>query len=277
MPELPEVEVTRRGLESSVMGQTLVGFRVRESRLRYPVPLWEAACDPVLGLSRRAKYLVIETPRGVWVIHLGMTGTLRYLSAETPPQRHDHVDWLLGNGGVLRYRDPRRFGSLGWIRRPSEAQSGGLWWQQDERFCHLGPEPFDETLTALHWYRATRGKTRDVKGWLMAGHAVVGVGNIYAAESLFLAGIDPRRGVGRIGLARYECLLQAVRQVLGEAITAGGSTLRDFVDGHGAAGYFQHQHQVYGRGGQPCRVCQMPLRSLRQAQRATVYCPYCQR
>ncbi len=277
MPELPEVEVTRRALEPMVDGQVLIGATVRQPRLRYPVPDLTFDHEPVLRLVRRAKYLILETAGGALVFHLGMSGTLRYLSADQEAQRHDHVDLRLASGALLRYRDPRRFGALLRLIRPEGEIPGTAWWEHGAPFRHLGPEPFDPALTAARWYRETRGKSRTVKSWLMDGLAVVGAGNIYAAESLFLAGIDPRRAIGDVGLGRYQRLLSALRQVLTQAIEAGGSTLRDFVDGHGVAGYFQQQHQVYGRGGEPCPKCRTPLRQIRQGQRTTVYCPRCQR
>lgn len=278
MPELPEVEVTRLALERCLMGQVLVGATVRNARLRYPVSrqLTDTTPNPILALARRGKYLIIETRRAAIMVHLGMSGTLRYLSHPLVPGPHDHVDLLLAQGGCLRYRDPRRFGALLWLdSAPDGEEVRG--WMMDERLQRLGPEPFDPALTAEHWYRSTRGKTQEVKRWLMEGRAVVGAGNIYAAESLFLAGIDPRRSIGSLSRMRYARLLVALRQVLTQAIEAGGSTLRDFVDGQGESGYFQLQHCVYGRAGEPCLVCATPLRLIRQAQRATVYCPVCQR
>ncbi len=277
MPELPEVEVTRRGLARCLEGQVLVGATIRNAQLRYPVPeqLADTAPNLVLALVRRAKYLIIETSRAAIIIHLGMSGTLRYLSVATAPSRHDHVDLHLSQGGCVRYRDPRRFGAWLWVERPgAEAVN---WWESDERLRQLGPEPFDPALTAECWYRATRGKKQEVKRWLMDGRAVVGAGNIYAAESLFLAGIDPRRSVGSMGRVRYARLLEALRRVLDQAIEAGGSTLRDFVDDRGEMGYFQHSHHVYGRAGKPCLLCATELRQIRQGQRTTVFCPVCQR
>ena len=278
MPELPEVEVTRQALSPHVTGQIWVGAVIRESRLRHPVP--PALADPepqrVLQVRRRGKYLVLEMSRGALIVHLGMSGTLRYLPRAAPAQRHDHVDLLFADGSLVRYRDPRRFGTLLWVPRLPETSSAPFW-QTHPCFARMGVEPLESGFDGAWFHRVTRGLKRAIKPLLLEGRLVVGAGNIYACESLFLAGIDPRCAAGRIGLKRYHRLAQAVRQVLEQAIRAGGSTLRDFVGATGEGGYFQHQHQVYGRTGQPCVRCATPIRQLRQGQRSTWYCPHCQR
>ncbi|MEX0870919.1 MAG: bifunctional DNA-formamidopyrimidine glycosylase/DNA-(apurinic or apyrimidinic site) lyase, partial [Aquisalimonadaceae bacterium] len=246
MPELPEVETTRRGILPHVAGQSITGFEVREPRLRWPVAPGLAAILPGLRVEtvdRRAKYLLFRTAAGSLMLHLGMSGSLRVLPPPWPvPGRHDHVDILLGSGQCLRYTDPRRFGSLHWI--PAGAGHALL--------DSLGPEPLDPRFTGEHLYRQSRGRRVTVKSFLMDGHIVVGVGNIYASEALFLAGIRPDRSAGRVSLARYRRLAEAVRQVLEAAIAAGGTTLRDFVGGEGRPGYFRQKLRVYGRGGEPC-------------------------
>ncbi|WP_297480104.1 bifunctional DNA-formamidopyrimidine glycosylase/DNA-(apurinic or apyrimidinic site) lyase [Ferrovum sp.] len=278
MPELPEVEVTRQALSPHVTGRIWVGAVIRESRLRHPVPSALASPEPqqVLQVRRRGKYLVLEMSHGALIIHLGMSGTLRYLIQSVPAQRHEHVDLLFADGSLVRYRDPRRFGALLWVPRPAEAPQTSFW-QTHPCFSRMGREPLEAGFDGAWFHRATRGLKVAIKPLLLEGRLVVGAGNIYACESLFLAGIDPRRAAGRIGMERYHRLAQAVRQVLEQAIRAGGSTLRDFVGVTGEGGYFQQQHQVYGRTGQPCVRCATPIRQIRQGQRSTWYCPRCQR
>lgn len=271
MPELPEVETTRRGLAPHVEGQRITGVQVFEPRLRWPV-------DPGLAqtltgltvarLSRRAKYLLFETESGALMVHLGMSGSLQL---KTPPferRRHDHVLWTLASGAVLVFHDPRRFGSVHWL--PSAPGAHPL-------LVKLGPEPLSSAFDGAYLAAQARGRKVPVKAFLMDGAVVVGVGNIYATEALFLAGIHPRRPAGRISLARYERLAEAVKGVLAQAIEAGGTTLRDFVDGTGQPGYFQQTLRAYGRADQPCLTCGSALKGIRLAQRATVFCPRCQR
>ncbi len=270
MPELPEVETTCRGIAPHILHRKVTKVVVREARLRWPVPerLHQLLSGSrFISVSRRAKYLLLETDHGILMVHLGMSGSLRILPATTPPMFHDHVDILLDDGRCLRYHDPRRFGSFHWL--------GAC--QQHPLLDHLGPEPLSEDFTGQYLYARSRGRRVPVKQFVMDGKIVVGVGNIYANEALFMSGIHPIRAAGRIGQARYEALADAIKTVLGDAIAQGGTTLRDFVGGDGAPGYFAQQLRVYGRDGQPCRVCQNGLKEIRQGGRSTVLCTRCQR
>ncbi|WP_035516844.1 bifunctional DNA-formamidopyrimidine glycosylase/DNA-(apurinic or apyrimidinic site) lyase [Pseudohaliea rubra] len=270
MPELPEVETTRRGLAPHAVGERVLAVTVREPRLRWPVdPALPAALagQRIEAIDRRAKYLLLRTGAGRLMVHLGMSGSLRVLPAGTAPAAHDHIDIVLGSGLVLRYNDPRRFGSFHWL--PGDDDHPLL--------AHLGPEPLGDGFDGTYLYRLSRGRRAPVKVFIMDARVVVGVGNIYAAESLFLAGITPRRPAGRIAAARYSALAGHIRAVLTAAIAQGGTTLRDFVGTDGRPGYFAQQLWVYGRGGESCRRCGAPLRECRIAQRASVYCVACQR
>jgi formamidopyrimidine-DNA glycosylase len=278
MPELPEVEVTRRGIEPSVAGRRVRRVDVRTPSLRWPVPAELAERlrgREVLSVARRGKYLLFETDAGWFIVHLGMTGTLRVLPVPAdgtapPAARHDHVDWIFDTC-VLRFRDPRRFGAVLWhAREDGEPEAHPL-------LAKLGVEPFSDAFSGRLLYARTRGRTVSVKQALLAGEIVVGVGNIYCSESLFRAGIRPTLAAGKVSLPRYEKLAVAVRDTLAAAIEAGGSTLRDFVGSDGASGYFQLDYFVYGRAGAPCRVCGTPIRQIVQGQRSTFYCPHCQR
>jgi formamidopyrimidine-DNA glycosylase len=283
MPELPEVEVTRRGIEPSVVGRRIVRAVVRQTGLRETVD--PHLDDHLRGLlietvGRRGKFILVRCaasdgakPGGTLLVHLGMTGTLRVVPATTPIRAHDHVDLVLG-ADVLRFNDARRFGLVVW--HPDAA--GDV--EASARLRKLGVEPFSAAFAGeaggLLLHRLSRGRAVAVKQFLLAGEAVVGVGNIYASESLFRARIDPRTAAGRIARVRYDRLAQAVRETLAEAIAKGGSTLRDFVGADGAAGYFQLDTFVYDRTGLPCRVCGRPVRTIRQGQRSTFFCPHCQ-
>ncbi|KAB7627356.1 bifunctional DNA-formamidopyrimidine glycosylase/DNA-(apurinic or apyrimidinic site) lyase [Alkalilimnicola sp. S0819] len=273
MPELPEVETTRRGVAPHVLGRAVVEVRVREPRLRWPVPpeLAEGLTGQrIQAVERRGKYLLFATAAGTLLLHLGMSGSLRVLPHWEAPARHAHVDLGFEHGHWLRYTDPRRFGSLHWwLGDPL----------QHPLLAHLGPEPLAEEggFDGAWLYARAKGRRVSVKALLMDSRTVVGVGNIYANEALFLAGIRPDRAAGRISRARYERLAQTVREVLARAIEAGGTTLRDFTSGEGKPGYFAQQLHVYGRGGQPCPRCGDALREQRLGQRATTWCPRCQR
>lgn len=278
MPELPEVEVTRRGIEPSVAGRRVRRVEVLTPMLLWPVPPELSALlreREVLGVTRRGKYLLFEIDAGWFIVHLGMTGTLRVLpvaAGAAPPAaaKHDHVDWVFDTC-VLRFRDPRRFGAVLWHpREDGEIDAHPL-------LAKLGVEPFSPAFTGRLLHARTRGRSVSVKQALLAGEIVVGVGNIYASESLFRAGIRPTLAAGKVSLARYERLADAVRETLAAAIERGGSTLRDFVGSDGASGYFQLDYFVYGRTGEPCRVCGTPIRQIVQGQRSTFYCPQCQR
>ncbi len=275
MPELPEVEVTRRGIEPFVAGQRVKRVDVRTAMLRWPVPENLAAAlesREVLRVERRGKYLLFEVDTGWFIVHLGMTGTLRVLPGATAPAaaKHDHIDWIF-EACVLRFRDPRRFGAVLWHPR----EHGDI--HEHHLLTSLGVEPFSPAFTPALLYRRTRGRTVSVKQALLAGDIVVGVGNIYASESLFRAGIRPTTAAGRVSLPRYERLAEAVRATLADAIERGGSTLRDFVGSNGESGYFQLDCFVYDRAGEPCRVCGTPIRQIVQGQRSTYFCPNCQR
>ncbi len=270
MPELPEVETTRRGIEPHLRGQTVTATTVRERRLRWPIPadLEQRLTGQTLGsLTRRGKYLVLNAGQGTLLIHLGMSGSLRVLSPDTPWKKHDHVALDLSNGVSVRFHDPRRFGVLLWL--DSDPSDHPL-------LAKLGPEPLGNHFSGSHLYEQSRGRRVAVKPFIMNGQVVVGVGNIYANEALFRAGIDPRQPAGDIELARYERVATAIREVLGAAIAQGGTTLRDFVNGVGEPGYFRQQLAVYERDGEPCPLCGTAIIRLKLGQRASYYCPQCQ-
>ncbi len=245
-------------------------MRVRDRRLRWPI---EARLEDkvqgriVRGVERRAKYLLIELDSGTLIVHLGMSGSLRILSAEVPPRPHDHWDLVLDSGKTMRFHDPRRFGSLHWTA--GDALEHPL-------LAKLGPEPLSPGFDAEYLYRATRKRSIAIKQLLMNSHVVVGVGNIYANEALFRAGISPRRAARRLTRTEAEALVRAVRSVLGEAIEIGGTTLRDYVNAEGTPGYFAQKLFVYERAKQPCRVCKSPIKQRVQGQRSTYWCPACQ-
>ena len=271
MPELPEVETTRRGIAPHLEGERVQAVTVRQRRLRWPVSRGLDRDLPgqiIDRVERRAKYLLLCTPPGTAIVHLGMSGTLRVLPAFSPPAAHDHVDLALAGGAVLRFNDPRRFGSWHWTRRPPA---------QHPLLKSLGPEPLGDQFDGDHLHRAARGRRVAIKNLVMNGQVVTGVGNIYASEALFRAGIHPARAAGRISPARMNRLADAIRAVLSEAIEQGGTTLRDFTGSDGQPGYFQQELAVYGRAGAPCIGCAAPLRHVVIGQRATYYCPRCQR
>lgn len=274
MPELPEVEVTRRALAPYVEGKSVESVTVRDRRLRWPVPQRLSstlAGRTVQSLGRRGKYLLWRFDHGTLISHLGMSGAWRvWPRARLPsPQPHDHVDVVLSRH-VLRLTDPRRFGALLW-----HAETDGPV-AAHPLLARLGIEPFDAGFDGRVLHAGSRGRAVAVKQWLLAGQVVVGVGNIYASEALFRAGIDPRLAAGRLSAPRCERLAVAVREVLTEAIGVGGSTLRDFVSAAGDEGYFMLEAAVYEREGQPCRACGAPIRRIQQGQRSTYYCPHCQ-
>jgi formamidopyrimidine-DNA glycosylase len=271
MPELPEVETTRRGIAAVAVGRRIAALRVYDRRLRWPVPADLPAC--VLGrkidaLERRSKYLLFRLGDDTLLMHFGMTGSLRAFPGMPPPRRaHDHVDLVLDSGATLRYHDPRRFGALLWVPPPAE---------RHPLLASLGPEPFDAAFDAGYLHRETRRRSAAIKLALMDASLVVGVGNIYANESLFRAGIRPTTPARAVSKRRLERLVVAVRDTLAEAIATGGSTLRDYVDGNGQPGSFQQRLFVYGRAGEPCRMCDAPIRTVRLGGRATTFCPRCQ-
>lgn len=271
MPELPEVETARRGIAPSVVGRRLERVLVRESRLRWPVPTALprlAAGQQVRDLRRRAKYLIFDLEHGSLLLHLGMSGTLRLLPRDVAPLAHDHIDIVLDSGLCLRFNDPRRFGSLLWTAEDPLAHA---------LLRQLAPEPLDEAFDGAYLARTAKGRRVAIKQLLMNSRLVVGVGNIYASEALFRAGIRPRRAAGRITRVQFDALAAAVKDVLHEAIRAGGTTLRDFFDAEGRPGYFKQALYVYGRDGEPCRICKNSIRQIVQGGRSTYFCPTCQR
>jgi formamidopyrimidine-DNA glycosylase len=269
MPELPEVEVTRRGLAPQLEGCVISGVTVRERRLRWPIP------DDVHGLSgrtvravlRRGKYLIVDCGTGHLILHLGMSGSLRVLPHGTPPLKHDHFDLELGDR-ILRLRDPRRFGAVLWSTGSIEAHP---------LLAQLGVEPLSQLFGHVRLYALTRESRLPIKQFLMDAKRIVGVGNIYASESLFLAGIDPRKPARKLALEQTKKLATAIKRTLRAAIKAGGSSLRDFVGADGNPGYFQQRYWVYGRDGEACRACSTNIRRIVQGQRATFFCPRCQK
>lgn len=270
MPELPEVETTRRGLAPHLEGRSIHGVILRRPDLRWPIPGEISQLLPgqaIEGVRRRAKYLLLDTAIGSAVLHLGMSGSLRVLPGDTPVRAHDHVDISLDNGRLLRFNDPRRFGSLLW--QPAGATHDLL--------AGLGPEPLDDAFDGEYLFQRSRGRRAPVKTFLMDQAVVVGVGNIYAAESLFRAGISPLRTAGKVSRDRYVALAAAVKDILAYAITRGGTTLRDFLSPDGAPGYFEQELSAYGRGGEPCPRCGRPMKQASIGQRATVWCGHCQR
>lgn len=271
MPELPEVETTVRGIAPHLEGRRVERLLVRERRLRWPIPAsvdQAVAGQRVHAVRRRAKYLIIELETGTLILHLGMSGSLRVLNAETPPVLHDHLDLILDDGRCLRLRDPRRFGSLHWTTDPVE---------EHPLLRHLGPEPLSDDFDGDYLFKASRGRRSAIKTFIMDSKIVVGVGNIYASESLFLAHIHPKRAAGRVGEIRYRMLAYQIKQVLNDSIAAGGTSLRDFVREDGAPGYFEQALRVYGREGLPCPRCGASIRQIRIGQRSSFYCPHCQR
>lgn len=279
MPELPEVETIRRGVAPALVGRRVTAVHVYDRRLRWPVPAGlerRLRGRTVSAVDRRSKYLLFRmaAPNGdsggdsTLLVHLGMTGSLRLHRPAPPREAHDHVDLVFDDGTTLRYHDPRRFGTMLWVE--GDASTHAL-------VASLGPEPFSAAFTADALYRGTRGRRVAIKLALMDNRLVVGVGNIYANEALFRAGIRPTRAAGRLSRARLAGLVDAVRRTLSEALDKGGSTLRDYVDSAGEPGSFQLEYAVYGREGLPCPACGTPIRSVRQGQRSTFYCPGCQR
>jgi formamidopyrimidine-DNA glycosylase len=270
MPELPEVETSRRGIAPYLEGCTVRSVVIRDRRLRWPVSLEvdrQLTGAVIRSVTRRAKYLLINTDRGSAILHLGMSGSVRIINTDTPAGVHDHVDLVLSSGKALRFRDPRRFGSLHFSEAPLA----------HPLLANLGPEPLGRSFTGAYLWKRSRGRRVAIKQFIMTPQIVVGVGNIYASESLFIAGIHPRRAAGRVSLLRYEKLANSIREVLQAAIKAGGTTLRDFYGGDGEPGYFSQELNVYDREDRPCRVCDTPLTAIVLGQRSTYYCKNCQR
>lgn len=270
MPELPEVETTCRGIRPHVENKSIKEVIVRQTQLRWPISVEIKTVLPgqyIKSVSRRGKYVLLNLGVGYVLIHLGMSGSLRIAKKSEEAKKHDHVDIILKNGDILRYHDPRRFGCI--------------LWAGSQPFKHvllekLGPEPLLDDFNVDHLFALSRKRSAAIKNFIMDSHVVVGVGNIYANEALFAAGIKPRRQAGKVSKASYIKLVAAIKEILAEAIEQGGTTLRDFVGGDGKPGYFKQSLSVYGRGGESCVNCQTSLKEIRLGQRSTVYCPKCQ-
>ena len=271
MPELPEVETTRRGISPHVVNRPVCAVAIRQRQLRWPVPagLEQALVgNRVTTVGRRAKYLIFYLERGCLILHLGMSGSLRIVHPSVPADKHDHVDIVFSDDTCLRFRDPRRFGSIHWT---------GADPLQHPLLRDLGPEPLGQNFGATYLYELSRRRIQPVKTFIMDSRTVAGVGNIYANETLFRSGIHPLRKAGNISLTRYGSLAASIRDVLNAALAKGGTTLRDFTGGDGAPGYFRLELDVYDRAGESCRNCSGSIRQVRQGQRSTYYCPRCQR
>lgn len=271
MPELPEVETTRRGIEPHIQKKRVSKVVLRRKTLRWPITPTlsrDLPGETILSVSRRGKYLLLATKKGTLLIHLGMSGSLRIVDLNRKAAKHDHVDIVFANEKVLRFTDPRRFGCMLWVTDCPESHP---------LLASLGPEPLSEEFSTNYLFEKSRARSVTVKTFIMNSKVVVGVGNIYANESLFLAGINPKRSAGKISKPRYEKLRLCIQQVLHRAIEVGGTTLKDFTGSDGEPGYFAQSLHVYGRKGEPCHYCKTTLKEIRQGQRSTVYCPHCQR
>lgn len=272
MPELPEVETTKNGIAPHILNQAVARVDIRQPKLRWPIPDAVSTLLPgqiIDEVTRRGKYIGVHTGAGTLIIHLGMSGSLYFVEPDTPPLFHDHVDiHFVGLNKVLRYTDPRRFGAMLWSHED---------WNQHELIAHLGPEPLTDGFNVDYLQAKAAGRKQAIKTFIMDSKVVVGVGNIYANEALFMAGIRPTRAAGNISAKRLAVFVECIKTVLAAAITQGGTTLKDFVSGDGKPGYFKQALTVYGRADLPCVVCKAPLKEIRQAQRSTVYCSHCQR
>jgi formamidopyrimidine-DNA glycosylase len=271
MPELPEVEITLRGIAPHLQGQSVTDVVIRNANLRWPIPKNLPKLlrgYTVRSLQRRAKYLLIAFDHGSLILHLGMSGSLRILPHNTPPEKHDHFDLVLANGKLMRLRDPRRFGAVLW-------HEGDV--LQHPLLAHLGPESLSAEFDANHLYQATRSRSAAIKLALMDNRVVTGVGNIYANEALFRAGIRPQLAANKLSRPRCARLVQTIHEVLREAIQKGGSSLRDFIHSDGSSGYFQQHYFVYGRKDEACKRCGTPIKQIKQGQRSSFYCASCQK
>jgi formamidopyrimidine-DNA glycosylase len=278
MPELPEVETTKSGIAPHIQGQQIRQLVVRQPKLRWPIPDDLAALiknQSVLDVRRRAKYLLIDVGsaktgklKGTVIIHLGMSGSLRVVEGKAPiPAKHEHFDLCFGNNVMLRFTDPRRFGACVWQAANSASKL----------LDHLGPEPLGDDFNSDYIFQKSRKRSSAIKTFIMDQKFVVGVGNIYASESLFLSGINPKKAAGKVTKKQYQQLTQCIKAVLAKAIADGGTTLKDFVGSDGKPGYFAQQLRVYGRTGEPCLQCKSPIKQITQGQRSTFYCPKCQK
>lgn len=270
MPELPEVETTCRGIAPHLIGNNFVAIKIFQRQMRWPIPKNIDALKgaTVRDVSRRGKYIQLHTDTGEVIIHLGMSGSLRITDNKDPKRKHDHVEWHMQTGQILRLHDPRRFGCVLWHEAKTPAHP---------LLEKLGPEPLGNAFTAEYLFEQTRKRKTAIKVFIMNSHIVVGVGNIYASESLFMAGIRPGRAAGRMTRDDIDRLVQAIKTVLAKSIKQGGTTLRDFVNSDGQPGYFKQQLLAYDRAGEPCTQCEQPIKQKVMAQRSTYYCPNCQR
>jgi len=271
MPELPEVETTRRGIAPLLIGHTVAGVELRTPKLRWPLDpglAEQLKTRQVLGVRRRAKYLLLEFENGCLLLHLGMSGSLRVIPSQMPAGPHDHVDIRFVGDQSLRLTDPRKFGAVLWVGDKPE---------EHPLLRSLGPEPLDKAMNGGYLFRCSRQRRLAVKAFIMDQKVVVGIGNIYASEALFRAGVRPDRPAGKIGAARFGRLADEIKAVLKEAIAAGGTTLQDFQQADGRPGYFRQKLKVYGRGGEPCPVCGGDILVKTIGQRSTFFCRFCQR
>ncbi|NVJ49888.1 MAG: bifunctional DNA-formamidopyrimidine glycosylase/DNA-(apurinic or apyrimidinic site) lyase [Gammaproteobacteria bacterium] len=270
MPELPEVETSRRGIAPHLTGQTIRQLIVRNAQLRWPIPDDLAAKvngQEITQITRRAKYLLLALKQGAIMVHLGMSGRVRVVNAELPAEKHDHVDLVLASGQCLRFTDPRRFGS--WLWHPSP--------RSEQLLSHLGPEPLTDEFNFDYLYPLCRNRKAAIKQVIMDNQVVVGVGNIYATEALFASGIRPTRSAQKVTQQQLKQLIQHIKRILAAAIEQGGTTLKDFTRSDGKPGYFKQALQVYGRAGEACDSCGSTIKTTRQGQRASAYCPSCQK
>jgi formamidopyrimidine-DNA glycosylase len=270
MPELPEVETSCRGIEPHIKKQRVIDVIIRQKKLRWPIPATlkkELINQTIDTVERRAKYILLGTKAGSVIIHLGMSGSLRISDKKTAAEKHDHIDICFANNKILRLRDPRRFGAVLWTRRDP---------LQHKLIKSLGPEPLNNEFDGQYLFEHSRNRKIAIKTLIMNSHIVVGVGNIYASESLFQAGINPKSQASRISLERYQLLAESIKNILSRAIQQGGTTLQDFTQQDGKPGYFQQSLNVYGKANEPCPHCQQPVRKITQQQRSTYYCSNCQ-
>lgn len=269
MPELPEVETTRKGIQPYIEQQVVVTVNVRQPKMRWPVPdeIHQMEGQKVESVKRRGKYLLVETLKGTALIHLGMSGSLRVVEAGDAYEKHDHVEFIIENNKAIRLRDPRRFGAVLWTTKNP---------LKHKLIRSLGPEPLSEDFNADYLFQRSRNRSVSIKQFIMNGQIVVGVGNIYACESLFKSGISPKAIAGKVSKARYQKLVSMIKEVLAEAIVQGGTTLKDFVQAEGKPGYFQQQLNVYGRTDEACHRCKSKIKQIKQGQRSTFYCTTCQ-
>tara|TARA_B100000131_G_scaffold232286_1_gene224136 strand:+ start:2491 stop:3306 length:816 start_codon:yes stop_codon:yes gene_type:complete len=271
MPELPEVETTLRGLEPHIINKKIEQIIVRQSQLRWKVPVFKLEQNLVgnifTSIKRRAKYLILNLDKGSLIIHLGMSGTLRLVDKKTETEKHDHIDILFKENLVLRYTDPRRFGSFVWAQDPLD----------HKLIKNLGPEPLGNEFNANYLFEISKNRTLAIKNLIMDSKVVAGIGNIYASEALFEAGIKPNRESKKVRIEEFESLVLTTRKLLNKSIKKGGTTLRDFVGGDSKPGYFKQQLSVYGRAGKPCMKCKNTLQSLKIGQRSSVFCKECQK